>query len=463
MSNDKYCGFLINGPLEENLRRITSFQSRYSEELVFYWGKESNDGLSCQVQLFANDTLISANFPDAEYTEIEDIDRLTSLVSNEIFHKQLAAFNTSHGARDLKLLALNIYGSLHRKYLFSFLSRFIPMPSDDNELYGSLFEMMVYSINLWESPQSLSYLMGTIIENEQTTNGESYWLHNARGCHLFNLDVDNPLAYIEFALGSSKLNNYEDVYHISCGLDSMRPLEFEPQSFAPQVKAKPIEYCKPSITPSIVHLVAADAKYFVKYAEQILESIKSNRSNDLVCHLHVVNPDDCSLMLARKVAKCYPWVGITIENVNLSDTLRQRTLMAYYASARFLIAAEILSLYQAPLVITDIDLIITKDYEEIKKYAEIYPAALSYGISSLKRYYPWIRVGAQLSIFQYSKEGLTIAEYVGHYIGTTMALTSSSHNWLIDQIALWHAYEKFSREGYEIGKTRLAALGEGKK
>jgi hypothetical protein len=387
----------------------------------------------------------------------ETFERAKTMLQSHPFSRKIGAYKQERSPSALRELVTFAYGSLPRDQAFSFIRNYLPHRAEDYESYGVMFEMMVYCLSQCLHHDFILAEVKALIEIERVTNGESYWLHSAIACVLLNEDKTNPAAYTHFALGSAKLRGFNEAFHISSGMDAMRPLTYEPSDFAAQTRSSGlISYLTPAEKPSFVHFVAADPVYFGRYFERLASDVEPHqRDQNIVLHCHVVNPSADFFTAAKRLRDSHPWLGFSFDVAALLSA-SHRSRMAYYASARYIFASDILRLYDAPVVITDIDYKVEHDYTAVLQHVEGKDAAFSCGIASMRRYYPWVRVNAALALFRNTDKGRNIADHVGAYICATMDNSPGARNWLIDQIALWHAYERYSNS---IGHTRLAALG----
>jgi hypothetical protein len=232
---------------------------------------------------------------------------------------------------------MNAYGTLSRNQMFSFVRNFLPTKSHDDTAYGIMFEMMIYSLSTWDAPHVMAAVMDQIIAEECRLNGESYWLHNALGGQAFNADKTDVNAYLQYALGAAKLRSFAETYHISSGMDAIRPLTFRPSQFASRISSSGFHVVsKPPFQPEFVHLVSADPVYFERYTRRLLDGSKAYRSErNITLHCHVSSPSDATLKLADELREEFPWFCTSFDVPNFPDGIRQRSRMAYYAAARF--------------------------------------------------------------------------------------------------------------------------------
>jgi hypothetical protein len=383
------------------------------------------------------------------------------LLFDVTFKRLIKAYRSNPFDQQLHDLVWYVYGQLPRFDTFRLIRKFLPHRADNCELYGIMFEMMVYCLTQSQDNEAVIKEVENIIAEERYLNGESYWLHNALGCLSINRGKDNRDAFVHFALGAAKLRGFEQAYHISSGMDAMRPLDYNPDLFSSTIQSSGFQsHFMPSEPSTFVHLVAADPLYFERYIEKLAHSVSAKRSTGVALHAHVVNPTEKTISMAEKLRMHYPWFGFSSDKVLLGDNPTKRMQMAYFASARYIFAEDIINHYDCSIVITDIGIELESDYREVIHHSQKTAAAFSAGVASIKKYYPWVRVCAQLTVFQASPMGRRIARYVSRYITATMDTSPSARNWLVDQIALWHAYEKY--QGL-IGHTRLSALGRPQK
>jgi hypothetical protein len=121
---------------------------------------------------------------------------------------------------------------------------------------------------------------------------------------------------------------------------------------------------KSSQPAAFVYFVACDSRYAALFAEAACASLSRNAPGGLF-HLHVINPDHEALEAIRRMRKADIYsIHVTEETIDISrlDDLERR---AYYASARYFLAAELLNIYNSSLIIADIDQLVIKDPRDL--------------------------------------------------------------------------------------------------
>lgn len=363
---------------------------------------------------------------------------------------------------NLRKLIWRAYASGRRDQAYEVARHFLPRPMSQPEHYGFSFEVMVYCLVRSREPADVMAEVERIIEAEQRYNGESYWLHNIVACYLYNLDKRDPSAFLHFAYAAAQLKGFNDTYHISSGCETMRPVDYDLDDLAPQLSRESLTFHGDNQRADnrCVHLIGADSVYFCKYIDKLLETASPWRKDDDCFHAHVINADDEALKLIDALQEKYAWFQASSSRSPVSADANPRSCLAYFASARYIFAAEIMQRYRCSLVITDADFRVTQAYDEVVEQLRSVPAIFSTGISSQKSFYPWVRCAAGFSGFAFTDAGIDIARHVGDYICKTFRNDRSSRNWLIDQVALWHAYERYPGQ---IGRGRIAMLGVNEK
>ena len=340
----------------------------------------------------------------------------------------------------------------------------LPRPADDRNIYGMVHETLVYNLAKFLFGDELVHLMRRVSDAEVKANGESYWLHAAEGCLKLWHDKNDSSAFDHFYRGSKELRLAQDVYHISCGLDAMRPLNTDLHSLTPRLSLNELTFAvSPRNLTKLVHLAAADDKYFEKYAVQIASSTAAFVTEGIGLHLHCLNPTEASMALAGELTQTYSHVSFSYSFHDFAIGITANTRRALYASIRFCIAPILLRDFGCPVVITDIDIVVDKPYENIIKVMGDAPAAFSFGLNSMRSFYPWLRVAAGVAIFNPSEAGVKLAEEISLYFRCVYDEVPGAQNWLIDQIALWFCLERAMASGIEVRKTRLAEICHQKK
>lgn len=96
-------------------------------------------------------------------------------------------------------------------------------------------------------------------------------------------------------------------------------------------------------------LVGCDAGYFKRYAARLKQSLDRHEGGTVGLHVHLVHPDAECLAQAQELG-----MGISLETPDFAGHSRN-FVNTYYASARFLVLAELLAAYGRPLLVMDVD------------------------------------------------------------------------------------------------------------
>jgi hypothetical protein len=145
-------------------------------------------------------------------------------------------------------------------------------------------------------------------------------------------------------------------------------------------------------------LTGADSTYFCAFAYRFVAAHQALGLPLKFC-FHIVNPDERALTVARKLTEDFSEAihSITLSTVNGADT-------GYFASARFLEAADIYVQDNNPLLIMDIDFSMNEKVDAARYREAIQRIAIQAGNSALgistyqnedcRQYYPWSRYPA---------------------------------------------------------------------
>jgi len=186
-----------------------------------------------------------------------------------------------------------------------------------------------------------------------------------------------------------------------------------------------------------VYLFTADKRYFHQWNE-IVRSSWAVHSRDTRIHFHVVGGRSTLNELAGDIP----------EHVGLSTEPDHAAGAAYYASARFVRAAEFLALYRSGLVLCDIDSRFTcSDQAMISEFGSK-EAVLK--VKNTDCHMPWRSVTADLVYIGYNETGEKISKSVGDYLRAVFSMQQNESLWWCDQNALAYAYE--------ISKSRVTSF-----
>lgn len=113
-----------------------------------------------------------------------------------------------------------------------------------------------------------------------------------------------------------------------------------------------------------VYLVASDSVYFERYAQALARSVEIHGGGRILIYFHVVNANAQTYNIFSALSKRHPNVRGAVETFdfgNLSEIQRK----TYYSCVRYLVLAEIMSEFAAPIVVADIDQMLVSDPEPL--------------------------------------------------------------------------------------------------
>jgi len=184
----------------------------------------------------------------------------------------------------------------------------------------------------------------------------------------------------------------------------------------------------PQAEAGFVLLAACDGRYLERFGADFLRSADQMGSG-MAVHLHVVEPITAGLeQMAEQAALCRNSVTLTQETANPWRS------GAYYASARFLVAAEVMAAHGGkPVMITDIDIRFLRPPSELAEAARPFAFAsfVHDGVG------PCSRLPAVWTWFQ-GNDGVAMLGALRRTLLSKLDI-AWPHNWMLDQAALMTA------------------------
>ena len=191
---------------------------------------------------------------------------------------------------------------------------------------------------------------------------------------------------------------------------------------------------------------AMDAAYFQKYAGNLAASLSVFPGNAL--HFHVINPDSDTLSQYEGLKRDLPDLSL-----GLSTEQSAHTFKAYYATCRFIRAAELLHAIGHDICIHDADIAFGE------APSKLYEGWDKYDAGFLRRFrfpshVPWRTVTAQAVHLSNSREGFYCATAVSatcrYMFDQNLNKRTRDRLWWIDQNALYFAYEYIKQKGFAV-------------
>ena len=189
-----------------------------------------------------------------------------------------------------------------------------------------------------------------------------------------------------------------------------------------------------------VLLCAANALYFAQFAEGFARSVLALRM-PAVLHFHVINPDDSSRTLMASLPSLEEQSDVVFDFS--TATLPIEAGATWFACSRFLVAPALLTAYQAPLWLFDIDLDLTsklplliQSLSEVEGRSQIRAARLDVACFDTGRHEPASRYCAATVFFNDSPGSRRFLALMDHFMRPRLRFPINI-NWMLDQAALY--------------------------
>lgn len=248
-----------------------------------------------------------------------------------------------------------------------------------------------------------------------------------------------------------------ELIHFSRGITSAR---FADVSQVASLAGHPVVKAR----ERLVHLFACDAKYFKRYGAAVAaSSARAGGGGMIHLHCHIVDPDQEALDLAETLRAKY---GLrTTSEFFPFGNVPHHARVAYYTSARYITAAAIMQMYDAPVLITETDCQINWDWQEIIEWCR--GADFGSVMSSQWNWVPWTKIPAGIAYFDNGPRGQAMATYVRDFLVRVFSdpEATASDLWTIDQVGLWltWALHKSYMVGRHLPMSSMLNLATGDK
>lgn len=191
-------------------------------------------------------------------------------------------------------------------------------------------------------------------------------------------------------------------------------------------------FSKPEDTGGLTILVSCDPGYFLVYASEFLERLESLQSGSLI-HFHVVCTDEADfrqLLIEGESIVFHGNVGISFEVITFGN------VKTYSSLARYLVASSVMSAYQTPVFVADIDLVLKLDPKAMLSRMPN-QVGLFFGTYIHNRF-PWQAIKAGAGLYPYNTSSQLFLELVGRFM--SYSYVCGNDGWMLDQMALEYAY-----------------------
>lgn len=199
-----------------------------------------------------------------------------------------------------------------------------------------------------------------------------------------------------------------------------------------------------------VLMAACDGRYFHRFAPEFLRSLDA-RASGLTVHLHVVEPGEGTLDLARVLAAgSANIVNLSVEGAN------PHAGPAYYSCARFLAAKGVVEAWRRPVLLADIDVAFTDTPERVARAAE----GCAFATFTHDSHGPCSRLPAVLTWFAADADGAAALDGMRRFVLSKLDVPWP-YNWMLDQAGLMcvRRWLRRARPGARIGDLNALVGG----
>ena len=257
------------------------------------------------------------------------------------------------------------------------------------------------------------------VNAELARSGQTSWVSLYQGCLAFHSD-DVTGAEASFR---AACNTTYRLSHSALGAFSFRPSLHKPSEDCLRVDAQLLRLARPS---ALVFAFACDQAYFDKFAQLVSLSWRIH-CPDASLHFHVINPTDVVKLMIGPPGFESVW-----EHVGLSTAIYDGEHKSFYACSRFLVAPVLLSWYNTPVFLSDIDVCFTEASATFKLAPDF---GVGLKIKDSDNHYPWRSIVADFVALDGSPDSVAFMSDVGRYCLAFLDQTKGE-SWWLDQNAL---------------------------
>lgn len=225
----------------------------------------------------------------------------------------------------------------------------------------------------------------------------------------------------------------------------------------------------PATQPQRVLLACSDPRYFARYAETYVQSVRKSGS-EVPIHFHVINPTDDTLRRHAALNARFGSLSLSTERLEVEKT-------TYYACVRFFRAPSFLRMLGCDILLTDIDVTYPRDPEPFLRDARVLEAdavmrfydKVRVARSTVRgdlvyrypRILPWSHVNAACLVLRNNPNGLAFADVVRAEMARHFEelMKHPGSGWWADQNALLAAYRTVRRDRPDIVVANVEDIG----
>jgi glycosyltransferase involved in cell wall biosynthesis len=187
----------------------------------------------------------------------------------------------------------------------------------------------------------------------------------------------------------------------------------------------------------LIYFVSCDMQYLRLFGKAVAESVARNISLKCALHIHVVNPDAEAkdFLLGMRTNLDVP-LSFSKEDTDLThfDDNQRRT---YYACARYLVLPDLLTHYELPMLVADIDVLL------VKSLRGFFDAARESDVGLMKfpreGYNIMALISASVVFVNRTEPALEFCKALFRYLSDRMQ-NAAAVTWHLDQAALVAAH-----------------------
>ena len=323
------------------------------------------------------------------------------------------------------------------------ISRILSLHDHDTYFINSI--QVLYRTNMIDDVLNLLEGHPEIIEKSAVTQAIAGFIYMILGNYSKSLHYLNPLVINE----THRDLPLVALSFMTCKYFTKEPTEW-PLTFSslesdtsdlPQLieKLPPLEIAHPlpKNTSSPIIFVACNDAYFFQHALHLAYSIHESNPGKLALHLHLYSPSNAVLSEVVTLNQCLPnlQIGISVEFGDISI----ENPAAYYATARFVRAYQILCHYQCELCIMDADALFNSSWDNFKKCLDIQTEV----VLACPQTAPfWETVIAGFAYFKPTEKSKYFLGKVSQFILEN--INQKKTIWFTDQIALSACSDRFA-------------------
>ena len=168
----------------------------------------------------------------------------------------------------------------------------------------------------------------------------------------------------------------------------------------------------------------------------------------------VINPDEETRDLAARITANH--IGVSVDTIHQPGASR-----AFFASARYMIAADVLRRRRCPVMVLDIDVGFRQGITGFATAVQLDKRRLGLRVAPWANH-PWRRITVNAAWLPPNRIGLTFAEHMRLHLAACFAREGSRDIWWVDQNAAFSAWIETARSDWQNlrvdGLIRLPTL-----